>query len=117
MICVSKNEAACCEVQTHFGSFRLSGFMKRFWSHFPKHYRYRGASSKQTVEGSNSIIEWPRRGKALTEVPCTIANQQTRKNIDLVRHIHATMKYADSMITLNGLHDYSNWITRSQQKC
>ena len=27
-ICVSKNEAVCCEVQTHFGSFRLSSFIK-----------------------------------------------------------------------------------------
>jgi len=28
-ICVSKNEAVCCEVRTHFGSFRLSSFIKK----------------------------------------------------------------------------------------
>jgi len=28
-MCVSKNEVVCCEVQTHFGSFRLSSFMKK----------------------------------------------------------------------------------------
>ena len=33
-ICGSKNEAVCCEVQTHFGSFRLSSFVKKFWVHF-----------------------------------------------------------------------------------
>jgi len=29
MICVSKNEAVCCEVQTHFGSLRFSRFIKK----------------------------------------------------------------------------------------
>ena len=28
-ICASKNEAVCCEVQTHFGSFRLARFVKK----------------------------------------------------------------------------------------
>jgi len=35
MICVSKNEAVCCEVQTHSGSFRLASFVKKLWVHFP----------------------------------------------------------------------------------
>ena len=35
-----------------------------------------------TVEGSNSIIEWGMRDSALTNVLCRIANQQTRKNVD-----------------------------------
>ena len=33
-IYVSKNEAVSCEVQMHFGSFRLMRFMKKFWVHF-----------------------------------------------------------------------------------
>jgi len=35
LICASKNEAVCFEVQTHLGSLRLSSFIKKFWVHFP----------------------------------------------------------------------------------
>ena len=31
---MSKNEAVCCWVQTHFGTFRLASLIKRFWTHF-----------------------------------------------------------------------------------
>jgi len=33
-IFASKNEAVCCWVQTHFRSFRILRFMKKFWVHF-----------------------------------------------------------------------------------
>ena len=33
-IYVSKNEAVCCEVETHFGSFIRASFIKHFWAHF-----------------------------------------------------------------------------------
>ena len=33
-ICVSKNEAVSCEVQTQFGSFHLARFIKKFWAHY-----------------------------------------------------------------------------------
>jgi len=39
MICVRKNEAVCCEVQTHFGSFRLSGFIKKILGAIPRFVR------------------------------------------------------------------------------
>ena len=32
--CACKNEAVCCEVQTHLGSFRLARLQKKFWEHF-----------------------------------------------------------------------------------
>jgi len=34
MIYVSKNEAVCCEVQTHFASFPLARLIKKLWAHF-----------------------------------------------------------------------------------
>jgi len=33
-IYVSKNEAVCCEVQTHFASFPLARLIKKLWVHF-----------------------------------------------------------------------------------
>ena len=33
-IYASKNEAVCREVQTHFGSFLRTSFIKRIWTHF-----------------------------------------------------------------------------------
>ena len=33
-IYVSKNEAVCCEVQTHFASFQLARLTKTLWAHF-----------------------------------------------------------------------------------
>jgi len=38
-ICASKNEAVCCEVQTHFGSFRLSSFIKKVLGAFSRFMR------------------------------------------------------------------------------
>ena len=38
-ICESKNEAVCCEVQTHFGSFRLSSFIKNVLGAFSRFMR------------------------------------------------------------------------------
>ena len=35
-ICASKNEAFCCEVQTHYGSYRLSSFIKKVLSAFSR---------------------------------------------------------------------------------
>jgi len=39
MICASKNEAVCCEVQTHFGSFRLARFVKKVLGAFSRFLR------------------------------------------------------------------------------
>jgi len=44
-ICESNNEAVCCEVQTHFGSFRLSSFIKIVLDAFSTIY----ASKNKTV--------------------------------------------------------------------
>jgi len=33
-IYVSKNEVVSCEVQTHFGRFHLTRFIKKFWAHY-----------------------------------------------------------------------------------
>jgi len=38
-ICASKNEAVCCEVQTHFGSFCLSSFIKKVLGAFSRFLR------------------------------------------------------------------------------
>jgi len=34
MICASKNEVVCCEIQAHFGSSRFARFMKRIRVHY-----------------------------------------------------------------------------------
>jgi len=39
MIYVFKNEAVCCEVQTHFGSFHLSSFIKKVLGAFSRSMR------------------------------------------------------------------------------
>jgi len=36
---VSKNEAVCCEVQTHFGSSRLASFIKKVLGAFSRFMR------------------------------------------------------------------------------